>query len=114
MAAFATYSTTPSVNISCNGINIAEGCAAANINNALRQILAEGRELYDIVSAISVSSYMPLAGGAFTGNITRSGAGGFLYHNNSSLSSAPVYVQLSSADLPSSPAEGTIVLQYAA
>jgi hypothetical protein len=111
---FASYSSTPDVNVSCNGINVAENCPAANVNNVLRQLMADGRELYDIVAAISVSSYMPLTGGAFTGNITRSGAGGFLYHANSALANAPVYVQLSSADLPSSPAEGTIVFQYAA
>ena len=111
---FSNYSSTPDNNTSLNGINIAENCAAANINNALRQLAADGKELADEVDAIDVSGYMPLSGGAFTGNITRSGAGGFLYHNSSSLSSGVVYVQLSSADLPSSPAEGTIVFQYAA
>ena len=111
---FDNYSATPDNNTSLNGINIAENCAAANINNALRQLAADGKELYDIVGAISVAGYMPLTGGAFTGAISRSGAGGHLYHNGSSLTSGAVYVQLSSADLPSSPAEGTIVLQYAA
>jgi hypothetical protein len=111
---FSNYSADPDSNNSLNGINIAENCAAGNINNALRQLAADGKELHTTVSAISVSSYMPLTGGAFTANITRSGAGGFLYHANSALANAPVYVQLSSADLPSSPAEGTIVFQYAA
>jgi hypothetical protein len=61
-----------------------------------------------------VSGYMPLTGGGFTGSIWRSGAGAHLYHNSASLSSGAVYVQLSTDALPSSPAEGTIVLQYAA
>ena len=112
MSAFATYSTTPSSNVTCAGINIAESCPAANVNDALRQILTEGRQLNDIVTAINVSSYMPLAGGAFTGTITRSGAGGYFYHANSAQATAPVYTQLSSSALPSSPAEGTVVLQY--
>ena len=111
---FSSYSATPENNTSLNGINIAENCAAANINNALRQLAADGKELSDTVGAISVASYMPLAGGAFTGPITRSGAGGFLHHNAASLASGAVYVQLSTDALPSSPAEGTIVFQYAA
>lgn len=112
MAAFATYSTTASANTSIRGVNVAENCPAANINDVARGLAAEGRELYDIVNAINVSSYMPLAGGAFTGSITRSGAGAYLHHNNSSLTGGAVYVQLTSDSLPSSPAEGTIVFQY--
>lgn len=111
---FGSYSSTPANNVSCNGINIAEGCAAANVNNVLRQILADGKELYDTVAAIDVSSYMGKAGGAFTGSITRSGAGSYLYHNSTTLTGGAVHVQLSTASLPASPAEGTIVLQYAA
>lgn len=35
------YSTTPSYNTAINGINIAEGCAPSNINNAIRQLMAD-------------------------------------------------------------------------
>jgi hypothetical protein len=109
---FGSYSTTPANNLSCSGINIAEGCPAGNTNDALRQIMADGKELFDTVSGISVSSYMPIAGGAFTGPITRSGAGGFLYHAGSAQSGGIIYTQLSTAALPTSPAEGTIVFLY--
>ena len=112
MAGFSAFSTTASANVTLNGINIAENCAAANVNNALREILAEGKQLSDTVAAINVTSYMPLAGGAFTGNVTRNGAGGYWYHANSAQAAAPVYTQLASAALPSSPVEGTVVLQY--
>jgi hypothetical protein len=37
----ASYSTTPEVNISVNGIDISENCAAAGYNDALRQIMAD-------------------------------------------------------------------------
>ena len=110
--AFSAYSVTPSLNVSINGVNVAENCAAANINDAIRQLMADGKALSDTVSAINVSGYMPLAGGTFSGPINRSGAGGYFYHANSAQAAAPVYTQLSSAALPSSPAEGTIVLQY--
>jgi hypothetical protein len=110
--AFSAYSLTPSANLSINGINIAENCPAANINDALRQIAADGRALSDTVTAINVSGYMPVAGGAFTGSITRSSAGGYWYHAGATQATAPVYTQPSASALPSSPAEGTVVLQY--
>jgi hypothetical protein len=109
---FSAYSLTPSANISLNGISIAENCPAENVNDALRQLAADGRELYNTVNAISVSSYMPKTGGAFTGTITRSGAGGYFYHASSTQATAPVYTQTTATALPSSPAEGTVVLQY--
>jgi hypothetical protein len=110
--AFSAYSLTPSANLSINGINIAEGCPAANANDAIRQLMSDGRALSDTVNAINVSGYMPLSGGAFTGSITRSGAGGYWYHAGATQSTAPVYTQPSATALPSSPAEGTVVLQY--
>lgn len=109
---FGSYSSTPANNVSINGISIAENCPASNVNNALRQLAADGAELYATVAAISVSSYMPLAGGAFTGNITRSGAGAYSYYADTSLTSGAEYVQLTATALPSSPAEGTKVYQY--
>jgi hypothetical protein len=109
---FSAYSLTPSSNSTINGINIAESCPAANVNNAIRQLMSDGRELYNTVVAINVSSYMPKSGGAFTGTINRSGAGGYFYHAGSTQATAPVYTQTSATALPSSPAEGTVVLQY--
>lgn len=112
MAGFATYSTTADLNVSIGGIGIAENCAAANVNDAIRYILKEGKELSDTVAAIDTTTLMPKAGGAFTGSITRSGAGAYLYHNSSTMVGGAIYVQLSSAALPSSPAEGTVVFGY--
>ena len=108
---FGSYSTTPASNISINGINIAENCPAANVNNVIRQLASDGRELYDTVAAISVSSYMPLTGGAFNGNVIQSGGGAYLYHNTPGRY-GPVYIQQQAASLPY-PAEGTIVFTYA-
>jgi hypothetical protein len=110
--AFSAYSLTPSANLSINGVNVAENCPAANINDAVRQLMSDGRALSDTVAAINVSGYMPLTGGAFTGPITRAGAGGFLYHANATQATGPIYTQTVSTALPSSPAEGTVVFQY--
>ena len=35
------YSTDPNSNTEINGINVAEGCAPGNINNAIRQLMAD-------------------------------------------------------------------------
>lgn len=112
MAAFATYSTTPALNVTIRGVNSAEGCPAANQNDISRALASEGRELYDIVAALNVTGLMPKSGGAFTGTITRSGAGGYFYHANAAQATAPVYTQPLASALPASPAEGTVVLQY--
>lgn len=37
----SAYSTTPASNTAVNGINIAEGCNASNVNDAIRQIMAD-------------------------------------------------------------------------
>ena len=110
--AFSDYSTTPSLNVSIQGISIAEGCPAANVNDVLRQFAADGKALANTVAGINVSNYMPKSGGAFTGTITRSGGGGYWYHAGSTQATGPVYTQPSATALPTSPAEGTVVLQY--
>ena len=110
--AFSSYSLTPGANVSINGINIAELCAAGNVNNAIRQLMADGKQLSDTVAGFNLSGYMLKTGGAFTGDITRDGGGGYFYHANSAQTRAPVYTQLASAALPSAPVEGTVVLLY--
>jgi len=53
------YSVTPASNTSINGIDVGENCAAANINNAIRQLMADVRAEVaskgsDITSAASI------------------------------------------------------------
>lgn len=42
--AIKDYSTTPDMNTTISGINIAEGCAPSGINNAIRQLMADLKE----------------------------------------------------------------------
>ena len=44
---FDDYSTTPASNTSIQGINVGEGCAPAGINDAIRQLMADGKLLSD-------------------------------------------------------------------
>lgn len=59
------YNTTPANNTAINGINIAEGCAPSNINNAIRQLMAdladkEGlRSFLSVVIGKDVQAYNP-------------------------------------------------------
>lgn len=61
------YSTTPGSNTSISGINIAENCAPAGLNDAIRQLMA------DMASWYSSNTTKFTGGGTFTGNYTFSG-----------------------------------------
>lgn len=91
---------------------MAEGCPPANINDAIRQLAADGRSLSDIVAGISTAGLMPYTGGAFTGQITRSGKGGYLFNANAAQVGGAVSVLPSGTALPTSPAEGDFVFFY--
>jgi hypothetical protein len=107
---FQDYSATPSENVSIAGINIAEGCPAGNANNALRQLAADGKALATTVSAIPAG--IPIAGGVFTGDITRQSRGAFLHHADASLSDGRTYFSAEGAALPSTPIAGMVVWFY--
>lgn len=110
--AFSSYSATPSLNVTIGGLSIAEGCAASNINDAIRQLMADGRSLSDTVSGINVSNLMPKSGAAFTGQITRNGNGGYFYNANATQGGGKVSFLASGSANPSSPAEGDMVFFY--
>jgi hypothetical protein len=56
---FQSYSTTPGSNTSINGINIAEGCPPSGVNDALRQLAADGTSLWQ-----STPTWMGTTGGS--------------------------------------------------
>ena len=47
MSGIKDYSTTPSSNTTVNGIDVSEGCPPSSINNAIRQMMADTRGLYE-------------------------------------------------------------------
>lgn len=109
--AVSDWSTVAANNTTIGGISIAENCAAANVNNAIREMMAEIKS-YSLTITSPSGSYMPLSGGTFTGQIKQSGAGGYLYNAASPQSGGAVYVLPSGTALPSSPQEGTFVFFY--
>lgn len=54
--AVSDYSTTPSANTTISGINVGEGCAPGNINNAIRQLMADTRGFYNDVRVPAIMS----------------------------------------------------------
>jgi len=110
--AFSDYYATPSLNVTIGGLSIAEGCAAPNINDAIRQLMADGRSLSDTVAAINVSNLMPIGGGAFAGQITHNGAGGYFYNANGAQGGGKISFLPSGSALPASPNEGDVVFFY--
>lgn len=108
---YTTWSTTPSLNITIDGINIAEGCAPAGINNAIRSVMAGVAELADDMP--SIAGLMPTSGGTFSGTQPiYTGRGAYLHHNDSANASGRVYLLPTGSANPSSPANGDIVYFY--
>lgn len=63
------YSATPADNTDISNINIAEGCSPANVNNAIRSLMAQIKDLQAGTSGDTI----PLTAGG-TGSTTASGA----------------------------------------
>lgn len=98
---FGSYSTTPSLNVTIAGQSMAEGTTSVpSINNAIRQLMADGKSLFDTVSSINLSGYATLNAPAFTGQPTYSGRGALIHFNSSANASGRVYVQSAAAALP--------------
>lgn len=109
--AVTDYSTTPGSNTTISGINVAEGCAPANINNAIRQMMADIRVMYDGLPV--VTGKVDAAGGVFSGTQPiYTGRGAYLHHNDSGNASGRVYLLPDGSANPTSPSNGDIVLFY--
>ncbi|KQX18150.1 hypothetical protein [Sphingomonas sp. Root1294] len=63
------WDTTAANNTDIGGINIAEGCPAAGINNGFREMMAQLKTYL----VATFAAYLPLAGGTMTGAIAEMG-----------------------------------------
>lgn len=109
--AFQDYSTNPDANTSIGGINIAEGCPAGNMNEALRRLAADGKLLANTVGALG--GFMPITGGVFQGEITRQSRGAYRHNNAPALTDAQDFFLPEGSSLPAG-AEGRVVYFYSA
>lgn len=111
--AFSDYSATPASNTTLAGLSVAENTTSmASVNNQLRQLMADGRQLYDTVLAFGTP--VTVAGASFTGNITRSGRGGYYCAFDSANTNPNIYTLVDGSSAPSSPPNGSLVVYYAA
>jgi hypothetical protein len=109
--AVTDYSSTASSNTTISGINIAEGCPPANINNAIRTVMADVRVMYDNLPV--VAGKVDAAGGVFSGTQPiYTGRGAYLHHNDSANVSGRVYILADGSANPTSPSAGDIVMFY--
>ena len=105
------WSTTASANATIDGINIAEGCPPANVNNMGRSIMAAVRVMYDNLP--SIAGLMPTNGGTFTGTQPRyTGSGAYLFNADSANGSGRVSILADGSANPTSPANGDIVFFF--
>lgn len=108
---FSDYSLTPANNLTLAGLSLAENSTAlASYNNQMRQIMADGKELSNTVATLA--NPMPLSGGAFTGDITRSGKGAYLVWNSTGQTSGRIFIQASGGSLPAGFTNGDILFEY--
>ena len=98
---FASYSTNPGDNNTLGGLSIAEGATSPGaVNNGLRQIMADGKELAVQIADIDFAAYALKANPVFTGQATFSGRGAVLHFNNPANSSGRIFIQAKGAELP--------------
>lgn len=109
--AVSDYSTTPGSNTTISGINIAEGCPPANINNAIRQLMADAKALLDDLPDTSLLA--PLTAATFTGTQPRyTASGAYLFNADSANTSGRVSILADGSPNPTTPANGDIVLFF--
>lgn len=88
-AKISEFDTNPDNNTDIDGINIAENCPPANINNAIRELMSQ---LKDFQVGNQASNQLAAAGGG-TGLSSPGTSGNVLTSNGSAwVSSAPTYV----------------------
>lgn len=104
------WNTNANLNITVDGINIAEGCPAANINGAIRAVMANIRVMYDGLPDLTL--YVTKSGGTFITNPTFTGRGGFLHNSNSSNTGGQVFVQATGSGTPVGMVNGDWLAEY--
>jgi hypothetical protein len=104
------WSTDPNANLTIDGINIAEAAPAANMNNAIRAIMAACRVMYNGLA--TGTAYVTKAAGVFTDNPTYSGRGGFLYHNDAANTSGRIFIQAAGGSTPAGMVNGDLLFEY--
>lgn len=109
--AVGDWSTTPASNTTISGIDINENCNPGTLNNAIRQMMADVRVMYDGIP--STTTLVTKAAAVFSGTQpTYTGRGAYLHHNSSSFGSGRIFLQASGGAEPSGMVSGDWLLEY--
>lgn len=115
MVDVTTWSETPASNTTVDGVSIAEGCVPANLNNAIRSVMAGVKTFhiaYSTTAASLAADYMPKAAGTFSGTQPKyASEGAFLHHYGSSYTSGKVFL-VPDGDPDPTTASGDLVFYY--
>lgn len=104
------YSTTPASNTAISGINIAEGCPAANINDFARTIMADVRVMYNNLP--DTTTLQTKAAAVFSGTQPiYTGRGAYTHWNSASYTSGRIYIQATGGAAPAL-SSGDWLLEY--
>jgi hypothetical protein len=115
MVDVSTWSETPASNTTVDGVNIAENCSPAVLNNGLRSIMAGVKTFHLAYTALAatVAAKVNAAAGVFSGTQPiYTGEGAFLHHQNSANASGKVYLLPEGSSRPGSPANGDLIFFY--
>ena len=108
---YTDWNTVASLNVTIDGINIAEGSPAGNMNDAVRAIMAGVAELADDMP--DTSSLAPKDGAVFEGVQPRfTGRGAYRHNASAALTSGQEYFLVEGSSYPSSPVAGDVVNFY--
>ena len=109
--AVADWSVTPASNLSISGIDISEGCAPGNINDAIRTMMADVKTFSNALP--STDTYLTKSAAVFTGTQpTYTGRGAYLHYNSSSFASGRVFFQAAGGSVPTGMVAGDVLLEY--
>lgn len=109
MPSASEFSTTPGANTTIGGVNVAEDCSPAGINDAIRYIAAVVRDTADKIP--SAGTAMPISGGTFTGDIQRQTRGAYLHHAGAAQTDGRVMFLPEGSARPAG-SEGLVVFYY--
>jgi hypothetical protein len=122
----SAYSTTASLNTAINGINIGEGMSRANVNNAIRELMADIKSWsnsFTVTYPLSIANggtgaatagaafnAISASGGTVGAAIKMTGAGAYPHFASTSVTDPKIHVQASGSDPTANP--GDLVFEY--
>lgn len=108
--AVSDWNTNANLNGTVDGINIAEGCPAGNMNGAIRAVMANVRVMYNNLP--DTSGFVTKINGVFLTTPIHTGRGGMLHNSSPTNASGQIFTQASGAGIPAGITNGDWLAEY--